>query len=197
MAYITDTRTSGITLAQRFTTLRENFAAARAQRKVYTTTVNELNQLSNRELADLGVSRSRDQRHRNGSCIRQVIQEFDAHSSLFKSIKSGLTRPPPCNRVRSLERRRHPPPPRVSSPPNTSFGPATSSPVGPRKPQRNPHLLPEGSSREDAAHIFSSRDTCAAENSKRSCSPPPGHGRFFWPTGDGKLSTVRSMITTI
>ncbi len=58
MAYITDTRTSGITLAQRFTTLRENFAAARAQRKVYTTTVNELNQLSNRELADLGVSRS-------------------------------------------------------------------------------------------------------------------------------------------
>lgn len=58
MAYITDTRTSGITLAQRFTTLRENFVAARAKRKIYSTTVSELENLSHRELADLGLSRS-------------------------------------------------------------------------------------------------------------------------------------------
>ncbi len=58
MAFITETRTYGITLAQRFATLRANFAAARAQRKIYTTTVVELENLSNRELADLGLNRS-------------------------------------------------------------------------------------------------------------------------------------------
>lgn len=58
MAYITDTRTSGLALAQRFAALREAFVAARAQRKIYNTTVSELEGLSNRELADLGISRS-------------------------------------------------------------------------------------------------------------------------------------------
>ncbi|MCO4846555.1 MAG: DUF1127 domain-containing protein [Yoonia sp.] len=58
MAFITDTRTNGITLAQRFAALRENFAAARAQRKIYNTTVAELANLSDRELSDLGLSRS-------------------------------------------------------------------------------------------------------------------------------------------
>ncbi|MCO4841874.1 MAG: DUF1127 domain-containing protein [Yoonia sp.] len=58
MAFITDTRTGGITISQRFAALRENFAAARAQRKIYTTTVNELEALSNRDLTDLGISRS-------------------------------------------------------------------------------------------------------------------------------------------
>lgn len=58
MAYITTSRTGGITLSQRFAALRENFAAARAQRKTYTTTVNELEMLSNRDLSDLGISRS-------------------------------------------------------------------------------------------------------------------------------------------
>lgn len=58
MAFITETRTNGITLTQRFTNLRENFAAARAQRKIYKTTVSELETLSSRELADLGLSRS-------------------------------------------------------------------------------------------------------------------------------------------
>lgn len=58
MAFITDTRTGGITISQRFAALRENFAAARAQRKIYTTTVNELEALSNRDLNDLGLSRS-------------------------------------------------------------------------------------------------------------------------------------------
>lgn len=58
MAFITETRTNSITLAQRFATLRANFAAARAQRKIYTTTIVELENLSNRELADLGLNRS-------------------------------------------------------------------------------------------------------------------------------------------
>lgn len=58
MAFITETRTHGITLVQRFTVLLENVAAARAQRKVYTTTVDELDNLSNRELADLGLTRA-------------------------------------------------------------------------------------------------------------------------------------------
>ena len=58
MAYVNTARTGGITLSQRFAALRENFAAARAQHKIYTTTVNELEMLSNRDLADLGISRS-------------------------------------------------------------------------------------------------------------------------------------------
>lgn len=58
MAFITDTRTGGFTISQRFAALRENFAAARAQRKIYTTTIHELEALSNRDLNDLGLSRS-------------------------------------------------------------------------------------------------------------------------------------------
>ncbi len=58
MAFITDTRTGGITLTQRIAALRENFVAARAQRKIYTKTVSELDALSNRDLADLGINRS-------------------------------------------------------------------------------------------------------------------------------------------
>jgi len=58
MAYITYTRTSGSTLAQRIAALRETVATARAQRKVYKTTVNELHRLSDRDLNDLGLSRS-------------------------------------------------------------------------------------------------------------------------------------------
>ncbi len=58
MAFITETFTGGSTLSERFAALRENFATARAQRKIYTTTINELDSLSNRDLADLGLSRS-------------------------------------------------------------------------------------------------------------------------------------------
>ena len=58
MSYITTTRTGGITLSQRFAALREKFVAARAQRKMYTTTLGELEMLSNRDLADLGIARS-------------------------------------------------------------------------------------------------------------------------------------------
>jgi len=58
MAFITDTRISGITLAERFATFRANLADAAAKRKVYNTTVTELSALSDRDLADLGVFRS-------------------------------------------------------------------------------------------------------------------------------------------
>lgn len=58
MAFITETRTNGISLIQRLTNLRGNFTEARAQRKIYKTTVSELENLSGRELADLGLSRS-------------------------------------------------------------------------------------------------------------------------------------------
>ncbi|MFT5064899.1 MAG: hypothetical protein ACJAXK_001840 [Yoonia sp.] len=57
MAFITDTHTNGITLVQRFAAIRANIATARAERKVYNTTVSELDNLTNRELADLGLSR--------------------------------------------------------------------------------------------------------------------------------------------
>lgn len=58
MAFITETFTGGVTLSERFAALRENFATARAQRKIYNTTMTELNALSNRDLTDLGLSRS-------------------------------------------------------------------------------------------------------------------------------------------
>ena len=58
MAYITDTRIAGSSL---LAPIREGFAQlveAAAKRKVYRTTLNELSNLSNRELADLGLHRS-------------------------------------------------------------------------------------------------------------------------------------------
>lgn len=58
MAFITETFTGGATLSERFAALRENFAAARAQRKIFNQTMTELESLSNRDLADLGLSRS-------------------------------------------------------------------------------------------------------------------------------------------
>ena len=58
MTFITDTRTGGWNLSTRFAALRADFAAARAKRKIYTTTLNELEMLSNRDLGDLGISRS-------------------------------------------------------------------------------------------------------------------------------------------
>lgn len=58
MAFITETFSGSTSLSERFAALRENFATARAQRKIYTTTVAELDALSNRDLADLGLNRS-------------------------------------------------------------------------------------------------------------------------------------------
>lgn len=58
MAFITDNRTATVTLADRATALFANISEAYAQRKLYNTTFNELQALSNRELADLGIHRS-------------------------------------------------------------------------------------------------------------------------------------------
>jgi uncharacterized protein YjiS (DUF1127 family) len=58
MAYITEAHPTSLNLFQRISEFRARVAAASAQRKLYTQTVNELSALSNRDLADLGLSRS-------------------------------------------------------------------------------------------------------------------------------------------
>lgn len=58
MAFITDTRNAGSSLSERFANFRANWAEARATRAVYKTTLAELSALSNRDLNDLGISRS-------------------------------------------------------------------------------------------------------------------------------------------
>ena len=45
------------TLADRFGAFITDLREARAKRRVYRTTLNELSSLSNRELADLGIAR--------------------------------------------------------------------------------------------------------------------------------------------
>ncbi len=57
MAY-TSTHHAGLSLAQRFADLRAQWAEAAAQRKVYRTTLAELEALSTRDLADLGITRA-------------------------------------------------------------------------------------------------------------------------------------------
>ncbi|PUB13595.1 DUF1127 domain-containing protein [Yoonia sediminilitoris] len=58
MAFITDTRVLGISLSDRIENVRTQWAEARAKRAVYKTTREELSVLSNRDLNDLGISRS-------------------------------------------------------------------------------------------------------------------------------------------
>jgi len=58
MAYATDIFTPGISLGERFNTLRQAIAEKRAQSRAYRITFNELDRLSDRELADLGIARS-------------------------------------------------------------------------------------------------------------------------------------------
>lgn len=58
MAYTTQNRTMTLTLAERFSALRARITEAAAQRKVYRTTLSELEALTSRELADLGINRS-------------------------------------------------------------------------------------------------------------------------------------------
>lgn len=58
MAYVNTTRATGFGLIERIAEFRAAAAEAAAKRKVYRQTVNELSALSNRELADLGLSRS-------------------------------------------------------------------------------------------------------------------------------------------
>ena len=62
MAYVTDIRISGVTLGDRFAALRETLATRRAERKIYRETYNELASLTDRELNDIGLSRSQIKR---------------------------------------------------------------------------------------------------------------------------------------
>ncbi len=58
MAFATDTRTASISLGARFAEIRAQFAEALEARRVYRRTLSELSELSGRDLADLGISRS-------------------------------------------------------------------------------------------------------------------------------------------
>lgn len=58
MAYVSEILSARGSLLDRVTAVRKSFAEARAQRKVYQTTLAELRSLDNRELADLGISAS-------------------------------------------------------------------------------------------------------------------------------------------
>lgn len=59
MAYVTDIRIAGTPLSKRFTDLRANFAQRAEQRRMYRETYNELDALSDRDLNDLGIARSK------------------------------------------------------------------------------------------------------------------------------------------
>jgi uncharacterized protein YjiS (DUF1127 family) len=57
MAYVNTTRVAGKGLVDRALALKDALIAAAQQRRVYARTVAELNALSDRELADLGIVR--------------------------------------------------------------------------------------------------------------------------------------------
>jgi len=58
MAYATDIRAYGASLGQRVSELRAATADRFAKYSVYRTTLNELDALNDRDLSDLGISRS-------------------------------------------------------------------------------------------------------------------------------------------
>ena len=57
MAYVNNSRAASFGLMDRFIALVNNYRTNRAQRAIYARTVYELNQLSDRELLDMGVAR--------------------------------------------------------------------------------------------------------------------------------------------
>ena len=57
MAYVTNTSVARRSPADRLAQLKDSVLTAIHQRRVYTRTVAELNALTDRELADLGISR--------------------------------------------------------------------------------------------------------------------------------------------
>ncbi len=57
MTVLTETFLAGNSLSSRFAALRAQWAESAAKRKTYRTTVSELETLSSRDLADLGISR--------------------------------------------------------------------------------------------------------------------------------------------
>ena len=58
MTVLTETFLTGTSLTERFAAFRAHLADNAAKRKVFRTTVSELEGLSSRDLADLGISRS-------------------------------------------------------------------------------------------------------------------------------------------
>lgn len=58
MAYATSSRAVGVTLMDRLSSLVTELRAANARRALYSQTLRELNALSDRDLTDLGLSRS-------------------------------------------------------------------------------------------------------------------------------------------
>jgi uncharacterized protein YjiS (DUF1127 family) len=57
MATVNTTRVSSFGLADRFATFVASYKTAAAKRRLYATTVSELNGLTDRELSDLGIAR--------------------------------------------------------------------------------------------------------------------------------------------
>ena len=58
MAFVTETRTGGTTFFSRLASLRVDLQTRYAKHRVYRTTFKELNALSSRDLADLGINRT-------------------------------------------------------------------------------------------------------------------------------------------
>jgi len=58
MAYATNTVAPSFSFAERFEALRAAFTENRRKARIYRATLDELNVLTDRELADIGVSRS-------------------------------------------------------------------------------------------------------------------------------------------
>jgi uncharacterized protein YjiS (DUF1127 family) len=57
MAYVSNSRALSLGLVDRVMAVIATAKANRAQRAIYVNTVRELNQLTDRELADLGIAR--------------------------------------------------------------------------------------------------------------------------------------------
>jgi len=58
MAYVSNSRSAGFNLSERFSAALADFKAYRARRAAFWQTFTELDALSARELDDLGISRS-------------------------------------------------------------------------------------------------------------------------------------------
>lgn len=58
MAYVNQTRAAQLSAFDRVVGLFANFSAALQRRRIFSQTQNELRALSDRELSDLGISRS-------------------------------------------------------------------------------------------------------------------------------------------
>ncbi|WP_375281689.1 DUF1127 domain-containing protein [Pseudooctadecabacter sp.] len=56
MAFVTDIRTGGFSITALIANWRENVAVRRARKEKYEQTRKELNRLSRRELADIGIT---------------------------------------------------------------------------------------------------------------------------------------------